>query len=305
MGEVVTVAEGTPSPGQRASIQDGTSGRSTAAAVDVAPESAASNAVVRVGDEASLHVLTATLLAPARFPSVLGDDYPAACAVLGLRPLRDGYGLVLGQDGLGARWTVVTSDTALVAVAIATWDCGMEYDLSPGGRTIVASLPGWPLELVVATPGLPAPHDPDDPSAGPVLAPPDTASWGPAQRRLGADEVALRWKAWRAEIDDARAVPTTAGGGKPSHPGVRRALTEAAAYVASPPPAGRVRSSFAENGARALRVDGPGWSLVARTDDIAFVLLDDSPGEVLPVGRGSELPALLDSLERIAVRTDT
>ncbi|CAM5419649.1 hypothetical protein SGLAM104S_04199 [Streptomyces glaucescens] len=35
------------------------------------------------------------------------------------------------------------------------------------------------------------------------------------------------------------------------------------------------RSSFAPGDARTLRADGPGWSLVARTDDIAFVLLDD------------------------------
>ncbi len=32
----------------------------------------------------ALFVLTAALLTPARFPGVLGDDYPAACGVLGL-----------------------------------------------------------------------------------------------------------------------------------------------------------------------------------------------------------------------------
>ncbi len=79
-------------------------------------------------------------------------------------------------------------------------------------------------------------------------------------------------------------------------------LAEARAYVDSPPPLGRVRSSFAPGGARTLRADGPGWSLVARTDDIAFVLLDDEPGEVLPVGRGPELPGLLKALDEMAVR---
>jgi hypothetical protein len=44
--------------------------------------------------------------------------------------------------------------------------------------------------------------------------------------------------------------------------------------------------------------------MVARTDDIAFVLLDDDPGEVLPVGRGAELPGLLEALEKLAVRPD-
>ena len=86
------------------------------------------------------------------------------------------------------------------------------------------------------------------------------------------------------------------------HPGVRRALDEARAYASDPPPPGRIRSAFAPEGARTLRVDGPGWSLVARTDDIAFVLLDEEPGEVLPVGRGPELPGLLKTLDELAVR---
>ena len=325
-------------------------------------------------EDDALYVLTAVLLTPAKFPSVLGDDYPEACAALGLAPLADGYGLVIGQDGAGARWTVVIDDVSLVAVAIASWDCGMEYDLSPDERTVVAALPGWPLAVAVAAPGVPAPHDPGpDVADGPPLTPPDTSTWGSAQRRLGADEIALRWAMWRDQIDDAAflspnggsaggdkavdgrtvngatadgdasardgsvgggsqdkatgATGTTATGdgaadaiaggdeaagrtasGEPGkrapkgHSGVRRVLAEARAYVDSPPPLGRVRSSFASGDARTLRADGPGWSLVARTDDIAFVLLDDEPGEVLPVGRGPELPGLLEALDKMAVR---
>ncbi|MEV0689012.1 hypothetical protein [Streptomyces sp. NPDC050388] len=263
----------------------------------------------------ALYVLTAALLTPAKFPSVLGDDYPEACAVLGLAPLADGYGLVLGQDGEGARWTVVVDDVSLVAVAIASWDCGMEHDLSPDERTVVAALPGWPLAVAVAAPNVPAPHDPDpDTTDGPALTPPDSDAWGPAQRRLGADEIALQWAVWREQVDDTEF--SAAGGsgetsegarsdvpdGRPGHSGIRRALAEAHAYLTSPPPLGRVRSSFAPGEARTLRADGPGWSLVARTDDIAFVLLDDEPGEVLPVGRGPELPGLLGGLDKIAVR---
>jgi hypothetical protein len=326
-----------------------------------------------VADEDALYVLTAVLLTPAQFPSVLGDDYPAACAALGLEPYAEGYGLVLGQDHGGARWTVVVDDVSLVAVAIASWDCGMEYDLSPDDRTVVCALPGWPLALAVAAPGVPAPHDPlPDPEAEgtelPPLSPPDTESWGPPQRRLGADEIALQWAAWREQIDDATAfakadvagdaddaegedasdpadstdeegagdpdtegandadasaettadadadasahgaatvaADTDAGDAAPSgvHPGVRRALAEAHAYVDNPPPPGRIRSSFAPGEARTLRADGPGWSLVARTDDIAFILLDEEPGEVLPVGRGAELPGLLKALDALAVR---
>ncbi|MFE7270897.1 hypothetical protein [Streptomyces sp. NPDC057623] len=281
---------------------------------------------VAAADDA-LYVLTAVLLTPAKFPSVLGDDYPEACATLGLAPLADGYGLVLGQDGDGARWTVVIDDVSLVAVAIASWDCGMEYDLSPDERTVVAALPGWPLAVAVAAPNVPEPHDPDPEVAdGPPLTPPDTSVWGPAQRRLGADEIALQWAMWREQIDDTDFA--TAGGGpadtaagadtggregagadtgekdedRGGHAGIRRVLAEARAYVDSPPPLGRVRSSFAPGDARTLRADGPGWSLVARTDDIAFVLLDDEPGEVLPVGRGPELPGLLEELDKMAVR---
>ncbi|MER5855208.1 hypothetical protein ABT131_06205 [Streptomyces sp900105245] len=277
---------------------------------------------VAAADDA-LYVLTAVLLTPAQFPSVLGDDYPEACAALGLTPLAEGYGLVLGQDGDGARWTVVIDDVSLVAVAIASWDCGMEYELSPDERAVVTALPGWPLAVAVAAPGVPAPHDPPPEGADrPPLSPPDTTVWGPAQRRLGADEIALQWAAWREQINDAEfavpgesapeeqatpaepAAPSPAAesGPKAGHRGIRRVLAEVRSYVDSPPPLGRVRSSFAPGDARTLRADGPGWSMVARTDDIAFVLLDDEPGEVLPVGRGPELPGLLEALDKMAVR---
>ncbi|MEV4331620.1 hypothetical protein AB0K02_13925 [Streptomyces sp. NPDC049597] len=268
-------------------------------------------------DDDALYVLTAVLLTPAQFPSVLGDDYPAACEALGLEPYAEGYGLVLGQDADGARWTVVVDDVSLVAVAIASWDCGMEYDLSPDERSMVAALPGWPLAVAVAAPNLPAPHDPA-PEEGdrPPLTPPDTRRWGPAQRRLGADEIALQWAQWRErtgldgpDAADSAGPPgpsaaVEAGAGTASgglSEGVRRALGEARAYTESVPPPGRVRSSFAPGGARTIRADGPGWSMVARTDDIAFVLLDEEPGEVIPVGRGRELPGLLAGLEKVAV----
>ncbi|QDN86153.1 MULTISPECIES: hypothetical protein [unclassified Streptomyces] len=282
---------------------------------------------VATGDDDALYVLTAVLLTPAKFPSVLGDDYPEACAALDLAPLADGYGLVLGQDGEGARWTVVIDDVSLVAVAIASWDCGMEHELSPDERTVVSALPGWPLNVAVAAPGVPAPHDPaPELTDRPALTPPNTAIWGPAQRRLGADEIALQWAIWREQIDDGdfvtpedTAQPEDAhqdetestdgdsgsgsgSGSGETRSGIRRVLAEARSYVDTPPPLGRVRSSFATGDARTLRADGPGWSMVARTDDIAFVLLDEEPGEVLPVGRGPELPGLLDALDKMAVR---
>ncbi|MEV8585835.1 hypothetical protein [Streptomyces sp. NPDC051180] len=271
------------------------------------------------GDADALFVLTAALLTPARFPSVLGDDYPAACAALGLQPYAEGYGLVFGQDGLGARWTVVVDDVSLVAVAISSWDCGMAYDLSPDERSVVAGLPGWPLPVATRAPGVPAPHDPEPQAGDPApLTPPSGAEWGPAQRRLGADEVGRQWAAWRSRAGDdgASAAPAPAssptpppGAGAPAAPapgpydGVRRALEQLRAYVEEPPPVGRVRSVVGpEGGPRTLRADGPGWSLVARADDMAFVLLDELPREVLPVARGPKLPALLEALDAMAER---
>ncbi|MFI7325102.1 hypothetical protein ACIBQ3_10565 [Streptomyces rubiginosohelvolus] len=282
----------------------------------------------------ALLVLTAMLLTPSRFPSVLGDDYVAACGALALEPYEEGYGLILGQDGEGARWTVVVEDASQVAVAIAAWDCGMEHDLSPDERSMVCALPGWPMDLAVSAPGVPDPHDPDTDGEGPApLTPPDAEAWGPAQRRLGADEIAAQWSAWREQIDDAQfPLPGTTGetvgdargevgndaeadagnevgedqGNAASrplrHPGVRRALSEATAYTKTPPPPGRIRSSYASADARTLRVDGPGWSMVARTDDIALFLLDEEPGTVIPVGRGASLPGLLRALDGLAAQ---
>ncbi|MFI1248775.1 hypothetical protein ACH4TY_19065 [Streptomyces anulatus] len=270
-----------------------------------------------VADDALL-VLTAMLLTPARFPSVLGDDYVAACGSLALEPYEEGYGLVLGQDGEGARWTVVVEDATPVAVAIAAWDCGMEHDLSPDERSMVCALPGWPMDLAVSAPGVPEPHDPETDGEGPApLTPPDAEAWGPAQRRLGADEIAAQWSVWREQLDDARfsrpgdegepengaeGEPESAPSASPRHPGVRRALFEATAYTKTPPPPGRIRSSYASADARTLRVDGPGWSMVARTDDIALFLLDEEPGTVIPVGRGAALPGLLTALDGLAAQ---
>ncbi|MFJ9623126.1 hypothetical protein [Streptomyces sp. NPDC101181] len=284
------------------------------------------------GDDDALLVLTAMLLTPARFPSVLGDDYVAACEALALAPYEEGYGLVLGQDSTGARWTVVVEDVSRVAAAVAAWDCGMRYDLSPDGDSVVSALPGWPLDLTVAAPGVPEPHDPETGDEGPApLAPPRAGAWGAAHRRLGADEVAAQWSLWREQVEESEgaaddapggtadsvetadevpggplAAPdpdAAAGGGSPDvrHPGIRRVLSEALAYTRTPPPLGRIRSSFTSADVRTLRVDGPGWSMVARSDDIALVLLDEEPGHVLTVRRGPALPALLRALEELAL----
>ncbi|RDL06963.1 hypothetical protein DER30_0239 [Streptomyces sp. HB202] len=155
----------------------------------------------------ALLVLTAMLLTPSRFPGVLGDDYVAACGALGLEPYEEGYGLILGQDGEGARWTVVVEDASQVAVAIAAWDCGMEHDLSPDERSMVCALPGWPMDLAVSAPGVPDPHDPDTDGEGPApLTPPDAEGLGPgaATARRRRDRRAV---VGMARADRRHAVP--------------------------------------------------------------------------------------------------
>ncbi|WP_037604565.1 hypothetical protein [Streptacidiphilus rugosus] len=244
----------------------------------------------------TFHVLTALLLTPAQFPSVLGDDYPEACAALDVEPWTDGYGLLFGQDGAGARWTVVSDDAALIGCAIAAWDCGMPYELSAPERTVVQTVAGWPLSITIAAPSLPAPHDP--PGEQPIrLTAPDPKAWGPAQRRMAADDVAKQWLKWREQVTVHASFDGT--GAKPAAH-IQRVLDEAHGYTSDPPPAGRVRSAPAPDGARIVRADGPGWSMAAHTEDIALLLLDEKPHELLPLGRGPELPALLRALDQMA-----
>ena len=249
-------------------------------------------------DDDAFYVLSAVLLTPGQFPSLLGDDYPAACTALGLEAWADGYGLLFGQDSDGARWTVVSDDAALVGCAIAAWDCGMDYDLTPPERTVVDSLPGWPLSLTVSTTGLPEPHDPEpDEDDHPLLTPPDPKKWGPAQRRMGADDIAHQWRLWREQIADSVEFD--------EHPEeiperIAKVLAEIREYTQSPPPAGRVRSSPAGEDTRLVRADGPGWSLTACTGDLVVLLFDDTPHEVLPVGCGPQFTVLLKALDEMA-----
>ena len=107
-------------------------------------------------------------------------------------------------------------------------------------------------------------------AAGPPLAPPDTGAWGPAQRRLAADEIALQWAAWRGRSTTRGPPPagtgpdggpesrTPRGRGGAGGPAEAGRSSRARAYAAEPPPPGAVVRSL-EGGARTLRADGPGW----------------------------------------------
>jgi len=116
------------------------------------------------------HMVIAVLCASNDYPGELGGDYPSACATLGLEPTPGGYGLVLGQDDDGARWTQVTAGVGvdLVRSVVTVWASGLEAGLelprarswrsgragrSPAGSGSLASQ---------------SPHDSPDPPLGKV-----------------------------------------------------------------------------------------------------------------------------------------
>ena len=279
---------------------------------------------VATGDDDALYVLTAVLLTPAQFPSVLGDDYPAACAALDLAPLADGYGLVLGQDGDGR--AVDGRHRRRLAGRRRHRVLGLRH----GARSVAGRAHGRLRAARLAArrrrrgPGSARPARPARPSSRSgrrcarrtptVVGPGSTA---PRRRRdrtpVGDVAGADRRQGVRRSDGDTSAEQDAQGdeSGKGEEADAERERTLSGVRASSRRLAptwtrhlrsGRVRSSFASGDARTLRADGPGWSMVARTDDIAFVLLDEKPGEVLPVGRGPELPGLLEALDKMAVR---
>ena len=151
------------------------------------------------GEEA-LYVLTAVLLTPAQFPSVLGDDYPEACAALGLEPYADGL-----RAGAGAgrrRRPLDGGHRRRIAGGVRHRVMGLRHGVRrcrPTSRTVVAALPGWPLAVAVAAPGVPAPHDP-----APELSPGDgpAAARTAGHRAVGSGAAAARRGRDRAPVGD-------------------------------------------------------------------------------------------------------
>jgi len=105
--------------------------------------------------------VTAVLCVPDDYPGELGGDYPGACAALDLEPTSDGYGLVLGQDDDGARWTEITAGRGvdLVRTVLSVWESGLEAGLELRPDEVLAVRPGWPVACTLGIAGLPAPHD--------------------------------------------------------------------------------------------------------------------------------------------------
>ena len=75
--------------------------------------------------------MTALLLTADEFPGELGESFEAACAAVGVEPVARGYGLVLGQDEQGGRWTQVTRDARGVSSVQSIWNTGLECGYEP------------------------------------------------------------------------------------------------------------------------------------------------------------------------------
>ncbi len=267
-------------------------------------------------DPAGFAVVTALLCTAEEFPGELGDNYQLACAALGLEASPEGYALLLGQDGGGARWTQISTDVWTVSAALSIWATGIEANADVDAATVVATRPGWPVEYTVGFADRPEPHDPPD--AGPVLTAPSTTSWAKAARRRAADWLAIDLADTRDPYDiefdrlnwgDTDLEPSVRFVDllprAPDHSAAVRALREVwlLAAAAHPPP-GSVRARQAAGGGRLVRAGGDGWSLVANTAEHApaLLLLDDLAGMAVDITSSDGLSRLLDALTAAAAR---
>ncbi len=266
----------------------------------------------RTGPDDSLYVLTAVLLTPAQFPSVLGDDYPQACRALGLEPYAEGYGLVLRAgrcggplDGRGERRVAGRRGDRRVGLRDGV------RPVTPRGQrglraSRVAARPvgGGARPARAARPPVGA-RGSRSLGAGRHRG----VGFGPAAVGRRRDRPAVGLLAAAAGRRRLLRLRRGTGAGRRRGTGVPPCAVGCAGLWRIWSGTWRIRLHRGgygrcshREGARLLRADGPGWSLVARTDDIAFVLLDERPQEVLPVGRGSRLPVLLAGLDAMAVR---
>ncbi|OHV40399.1 hypothetical protein, partial [Pseudofrankia sp. EUN1h] len=262
--------------------------------------------------------VTAALCNPVEFPGELGDNYPTACATLGLPAHSDGYALLLGQDRDGARWTQVCTDVEQVAAVLSIWHMGNEASLDVDPDDITATHPGWPIGCDLALADRPAPHDPT--SAGPVLH--AAEGWAKTGRRRMADRLAEDLSDTRNRLDrqfdqynwgdtDLESpirytdlLPRTQAS---DHPAVTRALRDVWLLAsAEHPPPGSVRSRRASGGGHLIQAAGDGWSLVANTADPlqALLLHDDLAGMAVDVAGSEGMPRLLDALTATAARAE-
>jgi len=283
------------------------------------------NAARRGGTLAGeLHVVTLMELSPDEYPGEMGTSYGQACAVLRLPASPGGYGLILGLDDDGARWTRATTDVRGIQSVQSIWATGLEAGYEPPDGTVAATLPGWPVECALGLLGLPEPHDPPGTAA---LRPP-ASGWNPARRRAMTDQIAdelsesghqsaedyhqaRQWHYWNLGetdliprqprlIDLRQPVAST----HPARPAADKAIAAAWQLAATArPPAGSVRSGPAwPKPARVVRATGDGWSMVGLTGGPVILLLDETPGRPLDISDTLKTAELLDALTAAAER---
>lgn len=312
-----------------------TSNRS-AAPPDAVSEAAESNqspdppATVR-----RLDTVTVELVTPDDFPGEFAESYEAACGVLGVEPRPAGYALALALDRDGARFSVVSTDVPGASAVLALWHDSILAGFDPAPSTVVATRPGWPVACVFGLADRPMPHDPEPAEHGPPLRPPEGAARIAAGRRLMADLIAEElatsggqsqteyeepWLMRQYDFGDTDPEPPPmrlmdlrtrvrpdAGSSEPDAAvmltEIHDALQEAwALSTASSPPAGAIRCRSVYRSTRVVRASGEGWSLVARTEGPAILLLDTMPGTPLEVGEDPIVHGLAEALTDAADR---
>lgn len=137
----------------------------------------------------------------------------------------------------------------------------------------------------------------------------DTRGWSPSRRRTSADHIAEALV--RAGPDAAhiqlpvvavRTASTATGMGQAIERALREGWTLSAAGT---PPKGTVHTRRISGTARVVRAVGAGWSLVARTDGPAILLLDTAADVGFDIKDHALFPGPLSALTAAAARAQT
>ncbi|MBG0818354.1 hypothetical protein [Planomonospora sp. ID82291] len=274
-----------------------------------------------------LDMVTGFLLTPQDFPGELSDSYSAVCALLRVRPESAGYAVLLCQDGDGARWSQITTDTAGFAGVLSLEQTGIQTGYVPPSGTVIAVRPGWPLECRYGFADRAAPHDLPGVAPQDLLRPPPADDLPAARRRSLADilseELATSGRRSRREYKDDILFDAYNMGDHPlevpprlidmrvlmddDHPAyasLQAALATAWTLSEDPAPGPgriRVRKSWPRD-TPVVRASGADWTLVALADGPAVMLLDEIPGIPLALDETPRIAELVTALAAAAKR---
>jgi len=238
--------------------------------------------------------VTALLLTRRDFPREIAANYEQACKMLCVEPAAKGYGLVLALDDHGGRWTRITRSTSDIGTFLALDASGIVHGLDVDPADVVRDMPGWPVTCTLGLLDRPMPRNPA--TDRPILRSPTGEAARAAAHRVTVAALAEELEVYRSRRDHEQAwyddahnfgdyhvgppplrMVDLACEPDPEQPRETGFQAELAAVAAEPKPRGvTVRKMFA--GARVLRVDRPGWSLVARLPDGPhIVVFEDGP----------------------------